>query len=210
MAMTSPSDPPLSLFLKQHTQVLHRTAEQSWFVHQCLGGRLGIEAWRTYLVGLYELYRPLELALGALRSDHASVSPFADPMLARSEAIRTELRSLGAALPASARPSAPKPLAYTIGQAYARYFGDLMGGAILRRAAQQIAPGAGDHLNFPFERKAKLRELRAALDEAPFGPSDRDTALVGARDTFTATIRLFDRASPAPLEVQVPEIHSGS
>jgi heme oxygenase len=172
--------------LRSATATLHREAEQSAFMGDLLGGRLGVDAYAELTGQLWFVYAALEQA-GRELAEHPVVGPFVDPALHRTEALARDLRHLRGsrwqrrlvALPATARYTARLrevarewPVGF-IAHHYTRYLGDLSGGQVIRGIAERTWGFAhkGDGVRFyVFEGignpAAFKRAYREKLDEA--------------------------------------------
>jgi heme oxygenase len=199
--------PAVSLRLKSATDALHTEAESHAFVARAMRGELSVETWRAFLAELLPLYEALEDELRA-RGDRTPYRAFVVPKLARAPRLRDDLAALGA-------PEAPGPVGTSaarwvrslrtaphrlLAHAYARYFGDLMGGRILRRAMTARLGDVGlSFLEFDFARPAaEVDRLRAALDAHPFTEPEVDDLLDEAQAAFRIAIELYDAALAAP------------
>ncbi|MFC1418311.1 biliverdin-producing heme oxygenase [Streptacidiphilus cavernicola] len=184
-----PSDRPASGFaalLRAASAEEHREAEQSAFMADLLGGRLGVEAYADLAGQLWFVYRELEAA-GAALADHPVVGPFVDRALLRTAALQRDLRHLHgqdwrralSPLPATEayaarlREVAAQWPAGFLAHHYTRYLGDLSGGQIIRGVAEKTwgFERRGDGVRFyVFEQignpAAFKRDYRAGLDAA--------------------------------------------
>ncbi|MEL6183028.1 MAG: biliverdin-producing heme oxygenase [Myxococcota bacterium] len=197
---------PLSQALKRETSALHREAERAAFVGRCLRGEMDAASWAAFLDALLPLYAALEEGLRAHRAAPAHAAFLRYP-LARAPALTQSLRGLNvprdpeaAALGrrfgdhlralAGAR-GAPHRL---LGHAYARYFGDLMGGQMLaRRVGASVGPEGVGWLEFdlPAPAPAIIASLHKALDEAPWTRSERAEIVAEAQLAFRQSVDLF-------------------
>ncbi|WP_033222856.1 heme oxygenase (biliverdin-producing) [Kitasatospora phosalacinea] len=175
-----------SALLRTASAEEHQAAEQSSFMGDLLGGRLGVQAYTDLTGQLWYVYRALESRLGALAADPVA-GPLIDRALLRTAAIERDLDHLAgpdwrdalAPLPAT------EALAARIGELagtwpagylahhYTRYLGDLSGGQIIRGAAERTwgFERKGDGVRFyVFEEidnpAAFKRDYRAKLDAA--------------------------------------------
>jgi heme oxygenase len=172
--------------LREATAREHQQAEQSAFMGDLLGGRLGVAAYAALAGQLWFVYRELERA-GEELAEHPVVGPFIDPALYRAPELERDLRHLCgpgwreglAALPATEAYTArlrevardwPQGL---LAHHYTRYLGDLSGGQIIRGIAEKTwgFERKGDGVRFyVFEAvgnpAAFKRDYRARLDAA--------------------------------------------
>ncbi|MFJ6717407.1 MULTISPECIES: heme oxygenase (biliverdin-producing) [unclassified Streptomyces] len=164
----------------------HTEAENSTFMSDLLGGRLGVVAYARYTEQLWFVYRALEDSAGALRGDSVA-GPFIRPELMRVPQIERDLAHLRgpgwreslSALPATrayaarvAECAASWPGGY-VAHHYTRYLGDLSGGQIIRDKAERTWGFArkGDGVRFyvftdianPAAFKRDYRELLDAI-----------------------------------------------
>ena len=136
--------------LRAATAREHREAEQSAFMGNLLGGRLGVDAYAELAGQLWFVYRELERAGRALAGDPV-VGPFVDPALHRTPALERDLRHLRGdgwrdglkPLPATEvyaarlrEVAADWPNGF-LAHHYTRYLGDLSGGQIIRGIAER-------------------------------------------------------------------------
>ncbi|MFF0296832.1 heme oxygenase (biliverdin-producing) [Kitasatospora sp. NPDC004614] len=177
---------PFSTELRTASAEEHEAAEQSSFMSDLLGGRLGIEAYTDLTGQLLYVYRALEAHLADL-ADHPVAGPLLDRALLRTAAIERDLDHLAGpdwrdtlapllATTACAERihtlAADWPAGY-LAHHYTRYLGDLSGGQIIRGVAERTWGFArkGDGVRFyVFEEidnpAAFKRDYRAKLDAA--------------------------------------------
>ena len=164
----------------------HTEAETSTFMSDLLGGRLGVDAYTRYTEQLWFVYKALEEAADALRSDPVA-GPFIQPELMRTAELERDLAHLRGenwreglvALPATRAYAARVtecavtwPGGY-VAHHYTRYLGDLSGGQIIRDKAEKTWGFArkGDGVRFyvfeqvanPAAFKRGYRELLDAI-----------------------------------------------
>ncbi len=177
---------PFSAELRAASQDRHTEAENSAFMAEMLGGRLGVEAYARYTEQLWFVYRALEDGARELAGDPV-VGPFLRPELLRGAALERDLahllgphwRERAKALPATARyaerigmVAATWPAGY-VAHHYTRYLGDLSGGQVIRGIAERTwgfdRKGDGvrfyvfDGIDNPAAFKREYRELLDAL-----------------------------------------------
>ncbi|MFE1317313.1 heme oxygenase (biliverdin-producing) [Kitasatospora phosalacinea] len=186
--MSSPAQQPapFSALLRTASAEEHQAAEQSSFMSDLLGGRLGVRAYTDLTGQLWYVYRALESRLDTLAA-HPVTGPLADRALLRTAAIERDLDHLAgpdwrdtlAPLPATEALAAriaeladTWPAGY-LAHHYTRYLGDLSGGQIIRGVAERTwgFERKGDGVRFyVFEEidnpAAFKRDYRAKLDAA--------------------------------------------
>lgn len=157
MEASSPTPPapsaPFSTVIRTASHAQHTEAENSSFMSDLLGGRLGVRAYRRYTEQLWFVYRALEDASGPLADDPVA-GPFLRPELARTAALERDLAHLGGPSWHTGLTPLPATAAYAdrvaacahdwpagfVAHHYTRYLGDLSGGQIIRGTARK--PGA--------------------------------------------------------------------
>lgn len=197
--------------LRTATAKEHQQAEQSSFMGDLLGGKLGVEAYAELAGQLWFVYRELERA-GLTLADHPVVGRFIDPALHRTAALETDLRHLrgedwrrrAVALPATEayaarlrEVAAEWPDGF-IAHHYTRYLGDLSGGQVIRGTAAKLwnLPKRGDGVLFyVFDRIANpaafKREYRALLDALPVDELEQQRVLGEAQRAFDLNTAMF-------------------
>ncbi|QGV80921.1 heme oxygenase (biliverdin-producing) [Streptomyces ficellus] len=141
---------PFSTLIRTASHQQHTEAENSSFMSDLLGGRLGVDAYARYTEQLWFVYRALEGAADGLRDDPVA-GPFVQPELFRTAELERDLthlrgpgwRAAAAPLPATAAYAARVeecartwPAGY-VAHHYTRYLGDLSGGQIIRDKAER-------------------------------------------------------------------------
>ncbi|MFD7641414.1 heme oxygenase (biliverdin-producing) [Kitasatospora sp. NPDC059795] len=186
MPVHAPVTAPFSVQLRTASAEEHQAAEQSSFMSDLLGGRLGIQAYTDLTAQLRYVYRALEAHLDTL-ARHPVTGPLTDRALLRTAAIERDLDHLAGPhwrdtltpLPATAACAerihtlaTDWPAGY-LAHHYTRYLGDLSGGQIIRGVAERTFGLArkGDGVRFyVFEEidnpAAFKRDYRAKLDAA--------------------------------------------
>ncbi|GGU18655.1 biliverdin-producing heme oxygenase [Streptomyces lavendofoliae] len=178
---------PFSTLIRTASHQQHTEAENSTFMSDLLGGRLGVDAYARYTEQLWFVYRALEGAAEALREDPVA-GPFVQPELFRTAELERDLahlrgagwRTAVAPLPATAAYAARVeecartwPAGY-VAHHYTRYLGDLSGGQIIRDKAERTwgfaRKGDGvrfyvfEHIPNPAAFKRAYRELLDRVD----------------------------------------------
>jgi heme oxygenase len=218
--MISPEPPssqevPLlfSAVIRTASQTQHTEAENSTFMSDLLGGRLGVDAYARYTEQLWFVYQALESpAHTAALAAHPVTAPFLRPELLRLPALERDLDHL---LPAGwqhrARPL-PATVAYTariaetardwpagyVAHHYTRYLGDLSGGQVIRGIAEKTwgFTRKGDGVRFyVFDAignpAAFKRDYRGWLDALPLDDLEKQRVVDECRGAFALNTRLF-------------------
>ncbi|MEV7415788.1 biliverdin-producing heme oxygenase [Streptomyces sp. NPDC089919] len=201
--------------IRTASQTQHTEAETSPFMADLLGGRLGVAAYARYTEQLWFVYRALEDAAQALRSDPVA-GPFIRPELMRVAALERDLAHLRgpdwraglAALPATAgyaervaECARRWPGGY-VAHHYTRYLGDLSGGQIIRDRAERVWGFArkGDGVRFyVFEEIANpaafKREYRELLDTIAVDDLEKQRIVDECRRAFAFNGAIFRELS---------------
>ncbi|MFQ6199284.1 heme oxygenase (biliverdin-producing) [Streptomyces sp. NPDC000405] len=202
---------PFSTLIRTASHEQHTEAENSSFMSDMLGGRLGVAAYRRYTEQLWFVYQALESASGVLADDPV-VGPFIRPELTRSAELERDLAHLGGPgwrtgitpLPATAAYAArieecvrDWPAGY-VAHHYTRYLGDLSGGQIIRGTAEKTWGFArkGDGVRFyVFEGipnpAAFKREYRELLDALPLDDLEKQRVIDECKRAFALNTAVF-------------------
>ncbi|NJP44703.1 biliverdin-producing heme oxygenase [Actinacidiphila epipremni] len=203
--------PPFSAVIRDASRQQHTEAENSRFMSDLLGGRLGVTAYARLTEQLWYVYRALEDAADTLAGDPVA-GPFLRPELRRVPSLERDLEHLlgdgwrqrASPLPATARYAAritraaeEWPAGY-VAHHYTRYLGDLSGGQVIRGIAEKAwdLPHKGDGVRFyVFEAignpAAFKREYRELLDALPVGELERQRVVEECRQAFRLNSELF-------------------
>ena len=209
--MTPQPPQPFSTVIRAASHDQHTEAENSSFMADLLGGRLGVEAYARYTEQLWFVYRALENGARSLVADPVA-SPFIRPKLLRVAALERDLdHLLGAgwqqravALPATARYAARVtqvarewPGGY-VAHHYTRYLGDLSGGQVIRDIAEKTwgFQRKGDGVRFyVFDAignpAAFKREYRGLLDGLGVDELERQRVVDECRNAFALNTAVF-------------------
>ncbi|MET8099926.1 biliverdin-producing heme oxygenase [Streptomyces sp. NPDC005236] len=147
---TGPAVVPFSTLIRTASHEQHTEAETSSFMSDLLGGRLGVEAYARYTEQLWFVYEALEAETGRLAADPVA-GPFLRPELLRRTALERDLTHLRGPDWRATLTALPATRAYAgrvsecarewpggyVAHHYTRYLGDLSGGQIIRRRAEQ-------------------------------------------------------------------------
>ncbi|MGW8553342.1 biliverdin-producing heme oxygenase [Streptomyces tubercidicus] len=209
----APSAPsaPFSTVIRTASHAQHTEAENSSFMSDLLGGRLGVRAYRRYTEQLWFVYRALEDASGPL-ADNPVAGPFLRPELARTAALERDLAHLGGPSWHTGLTPLPATAAYAdrvaacahdwpagfVAHHYTRYLGDLSGGQIIRGTAEKTWGFArkGDGVRFyVFEGIANpaafKREYRALLDALPVDDLEKQRVVEECKRAFRLNGAVF-------------------
>jgi heme oxygenase len=203
--------PPFSTVIRAASRDRHTEAENSAFMADLLGGRLGLAAYAHYTEQLWFVYRALEDGARALADDPVA-GPFLRPELFRLAALERDLdhllapgwRSRAVALPATARYAARVtqvarswPAGY-VAHHYTRYLGDLSGGQLIRDIAEKTwgFQRKGDGVRFyVFEDIANpaafKREYRKLLDGLAVEGQERQRVVDECGEAFALNTGVF-------------------
>ncbi|MFF2654108.1 heme oxygenase (biliverdin-producing) [Streptomyces sp. NPDC058045] len=202
---------PFSTLIRTASAEAHTEAENSTFMSDLLGGRLGVTAYARYTEQLWFVYRALEEDVAALREDPVA-GPFLVPELARLAELERDLAHLrGPGWRDSLRPL-PATEAYAariaecartwpggyVAHHYTRYLGDLSGGQVIRGRAEQAwgFERRGDGVRFyVFEQIANpaafKRSYRALLDAVPADELERQRIATECKRAFALNTAVF-------------------
>lgn len=202
---------PFSQRLREETREEHSSAEGKGFISALMAGRLAeLDYWR--LLGQYlPLYEALEESIARAAAADDLAASFHDPRLARSSAIRSDLRSrfgseepvaegivITAPLPATARYAERIRSAFVPGllaHHHLRYLGDLSGGqaigALVARhyavPREQLTMWDFSEIDAPKRVKDDYRERLDAISD----PSVQEELLAEARIGYALAGELF-------------------
>ncbi len=209
--MTATQFARFSDLIRCATHAQHSEAEESAFMADLLGGRLGVQAYARYTEQLWFVYRALEEAAAHLAADPVA-GPFIRPELLRVAELERDLehlrgadwRAAAAPLPATAayrdrvtEVAATWPAGY-VAHHYTRYLGDLSGGQVIRGIAERTwgFQRKGDGVRFyVFEGignpAAFKREYRELLDALAVDESERHRVVEECKHAFSLNSAVF-------------------
>lgn len=215
-----PAHLPFSAQIRDATKAQHTQAENSTFMSDMLGGRLGRAAFTRYTGQLWFVYRALEETARRLDDDPVA-GPFVRRELFRLPSLERDLDHLHGT-PAWRGTIAPLPATRTyaerieevarewpggyVAHHYTRYLGDLSGGQVVRGTAERNWGFAhkGDGVRFyvfedipnPAAFKRGYREL---LDSVPADDEEKRRIVGECGRAFTLNTAVFEElAAPAP------------
>ncbi|WP_407553444.1 biliverdin-producing heme oxygenase [Streptomyces sp. Pv4-95] len=202
---------PFSTVIRTASHEQHTEAENSSFMSDLLGGKLGVRAYRRYTEQLWFVYRALEDASDALTDDPVA-GPFIRPELARTAQLERDLAHLGGSSWRAGLEPLPATAAYAervshcardwpagyVAHHYTRYLGDLSGGQIIRGTAEKTWGFArkGDGVRFyVFEDIANpaafKRHYRELLDALPVDDLEKQRVVDECKRAFTLNGEVF-------------------
>ncbi|MFE0047478.1 biliverdin-producing heme oxygenase [Streptomyces albireticuli] len=211
--MDAPATTPFSTLIRTASHEQHTQAENSSFMSDMLGGRLGVDAYRRYTEQLWFVYRALEggPSAAALAADPVA-GPFIRPELARTAELERDLAHLGGPGWRTALRPLPATEAYAarvaecardwpagyVAHHYTRYLGDLSGGQIIRGTAEKTwgFTRKGDGVRFyVFEAignpAAFKREYRELLDALPVDDLEKKRVIDECKRAFALNTAVF-------------------
>ncbi|MCM2419038.1 biliverdin-producing heme oxygenase [Streptomyces sp. RKAG293] len=211
---------PFSTVIRTASHDQHTEAENSTFMSDLLGGRLGVDAYARYTEQLWFVYRALEDAAQSLAGDPVA-GPFVRAELLRVAELERDLdHLLGAGwqrrsvpLPATAayaervaEVARTWPAGY-VAHHYTRYLGDLSGGQVIRGIAEKTwgFERKGDGVRFyVFEGignpAAFKREYRELLDALAVDDLEKQRVVDECRHAFALNSAVFtDLGAAYPL-----------
>ncbi|MBO8184596.1 biliverdin-producing heme oxygenase [Streptomyces spirodelae] len=202
-----------SILIRTASHQQHTEAENSSFMSEMLGGRLGVEAYTRYTEQLWFIYSALEGAADDLAPDPVA-GPFVRGELFRLPALEQDLAHLHggsadwragvAPLPATAayadriaEVARTWPGGY-VAHHYTRYLGDLSGGQVIRGTAEKTwgFTRKGDGVRFyvfdAIDNPAAFkREYRALLDALPCDELEKRRIVEECKHAFALNTAVF-------------------
>lgn len=199
----------LATMLREGTKTSHTMAENVGFVKCFLKGVVEKKSYRKLVTDLYFVYSAMEDEMERLK-DHPIVSKIYFPELNRRESLQTDLRFYYGANWQSEIQITPSGQAYVdrihevanqapellVSHSYTRYLGDLSGGQILKKIAQNAMnlDGAGtafyefDNID---DEKAFKDMYRAAMNDLDVSQETADQIVEEANDAFGMNMKMF-------------------
>lgn len=205
----------LTELMRAGTRLLHARAERSGVINDVLRGRASRYAYALLLRNLRPAYGVLEAGLETFRHVPA-VRAVADRGLYRARAIESDLYNLYGDEWEQRLPLLPAGQEYArrvataaqgdgtrlIAHAYARYFGDLSGGPVLKRLLSQTPGLRPDQLSFfdfpEIDDGAAFKDsYRRAINAAAATIADIDAVIAEAAVAFELNIRVSEAVQKA-------------
>jgi heme oxygenase len=200
----------LATMLREGTKKSHTMAENVGFVKCFLKGVVEKNSYRKLVADLYFVYSAMEEEMEKLR-EHAIVSKIYYPELNRKQSLEKDLyyyfgsnwrdeialSKAGKAYVDRIREVAKSQPELLVGHSYTRYLGDLSGGQILKKIAQQamnLNDGAGTAF-YEFEsipdEKAFKNSYRQAMNDLPIDLATAERIVSEANDAFGMNMKMF-------------------
>lgn len=200
----------LALKLREGTKKAHTMAENTGFIACFLKGTVEPTSYRKLVANLYFVYSAMEEEMGKLRN-HAVLGKMYFPELNRKASLEQDLTYyFGANWKEQAAPSeAAKAYVariHEIGETdpdlmiahlYTRYMGDLSGGQILKKIAQNamnLSEGSGTNF-YEFaqipDEKAFKKMYRETMDSLPVDEATTDRIVDEANAAFGMNMKMF-------------------
>lgn len=199
----------LASMLREGTKKAHTMAENTGFIACFLKGTVEKESYRKLVANLYFVYSAMEESMAKLK-DHPIMGKMYFPELDRKVALESDLAYYyGSNWRDEAKPSAATQRyvarIYEVAQndpellvahLYTRYIGDLSGGQILKKIAQNAMKLTDDGMDFyefkqiPDE-KAFKQTYRAAMDSLPVDQAKADAIVEEANGAFHQNMEMF-------------------
>lgn len=200
----------LATKLREGTKKSHSMAENTGFIACFLKGTVEKNSYRKLVSNLYFVYSAMEEEMRK-HQNHPVLSKMYFPELERKESLERDLAYyFGANWRDQVAPSAATQ-AYVdrihevaetdpelmIAHLYTRYLGDLSGGQILKKIAQNgmnLSDGEGTNF-YEFKQISDEREFkkqyRATLDALPIDDAKGDRIVDEANDAFGSNMKMF-------------------
>jgi heme oxygenase (biliverdin-producing, ferredoxin) len=196
--------------LREGTKKSHSMAENTGFIACFLKGTVEKNSYRKLVANLYFVYAAMEEEM-AKHQNHPVLSRVFFPELDRKQSLEQDLAFyFGSNWKEQVAPSAAtqeyvarihevanQDPALLVAHLYTRYLGDLSGGQILKKIAQNamnLTDGQGTSF-YEFERiedeKAFKQKYRQAMDELPIDEAKADAIVDEANDAFGKNMVMF-------------------
>jgi heme oxygenase (biliverdin-producing, ferredoxin) len=199
----------LATMLREGTKKSHSMAENVGFVKCFLKGVVEKNSYRKLVANLYFVYSAMEEEMDKLRQ-HPIVSQIYFPELNRKQSLEQDLyfyygsnwkeqislSKAGQAYVERIREVAKSNPELLVGHSYTRYLGDLSGGQILKKIAQQAMNlNEGGTAFYEFEsipdEKAFKNKYRQSMNDLPIDLETAEKIVDEANDAFGMNMKLF-------------------
>jgi heme oxygenase (biliverdin-producing, ferredoxin) len=200
----------LATQLREGTKKSHTMAENVGFIKCFLKGVVEKKSYRKLVTNLYFVYSAMEEEMEKLK-EHPILSKIYYPELNRKQSLEKDLQfyyganwreeiqitQAGQAYVDRIREIAQTEPELLVGHSYTRYLGDLSGGQILKKIAQNAMNLNGDGTAFyEFEQiadeKAFKDQYRHAMDTLPIDQATADRIVTEANDAFGMNMKMFN------------------
>ncbi|MBN8562222.1 MAG: heme oxygenase (biliverdin-producing) [Leptolyngbya sp. UWPOB_LEPTO1] len=200
----------LATKLREGTKKAHTMAENTGFIACFLKGTVEKESYRKLVANFYFVYSAMEEEMRR-HKDHPILSKIYFPELERKETLEQDLAYYfgknwrDQVAPSDATQSYVARI-HQVGQSnpelliahsYTRYIGDLSGGQILKKIAQNgmnLTEGEGTNFyefKYISDEKAFKKEYRARLDSMDIDEATADRIVEEANDAFGMNMHMF-------------------
>nr|YP_010337976.1 heme oxygenase [Timspurckia oligopyrenoides]UNJ17561.1 heme oxygenase [Timspurckia oligopyrenoides] len=210
----------LATQLREGTTKSHSMAENVAFVKSFLSGVVDRKAYRQLVANLYFVYSAIEQEM-KINEKHSAITPIYFPELNRKASLEEDLQFYyGDNWQEEIQPSPATQIyverIHTIGKndpallvahAYTRYLGDLSGGQILRKIAENamnLSNGEGTAFySFPnIENEQSFKhEYREALDSIPMNEDKMKQIVSEANVAFTLNMKIFQELNSSFIKI---------
>lgn len=199
----------LATQLREGTKKSHTMAENVGFVKCFLKGVVEKNSYRKLVANLYFVYSAMEEEMERLHQ-HPIVSKIYFPELNRKQALEQDLffyyganwrnevnpSTAGEAYVKQIHDIAQTNPELLVAHSYTRYLGDLSGGQILKKIAQNamnLDNGGTAFYEFKEipDEKAFKNQFRQAMNELPVAQETADRIVAEANDAFGMNMKLF-------------------
>jgi heme oxygenase len=199
----------LATMLREGTKKSHSMAENVGFVKCFLKGVVEKNSYRKLVANLYFVYSAMEEEMEKLRR-HPIVSKIYFPVLNRKYSLEKDLQfyyginwrkevslsPAGDAYVARIREIATTEPELLVAHSYTRYLGDLSGGQILKKIAQNAMNlQEGGTAFYEFEGIDDEKEFkngyRQAMNDLPINQATADRIVIEANDAFKMNMNMF-------------------
>ncbi|MFN5515242.1 MAG: heme oxygenase (biliverdin-producing) [Cyanobacteriota bacterium] len=200
----------LATQLREGTKKSHTMAENVGFIKCFLKGVVEKNSYRKLVGNLYFVYSAMEEEMEKLRQ-HPVLSPLYYPQLNRKASLEKDLHFYYGANWRSEVQLSPAGQAYVnrireisatapellVAHAYTRYLGDLSGGQILKKIAQNamnLQEGGTAFYEFAEiqDEKAFKNTYRQAMDDLPIDQATAERIVAEANDAFGMNMKMFN------------------
>lgn len=208
--------------LREGTTKAHSMAENVTFVKSFLSGVVDRNSYKKLVANLYFVYCAMEEEIFNNKS-HASITPIYFPELNRKESLEDDLKFYYGSNWTEEISASPATQIYInrihqigntqpellIAHAYTRYLGDLSGGQILKKIAQnamQLSDSEGvAFYNFKDIKNEKefKNQYRLAIDSIPLSQSLQNDIISEANVSFNLNMKIFQELNSSLIKIMI-------